>query len=111
MYNFYQVRYSSEGAAINTNEKEDLTSGTAFNGYGPIIQLGIQAPPGTKVYLNGNSFPVIIGHTGLFDLDLSNTDNYISSIAFDENSISSLIENNPSNYIIVDLCCGEGGNN
>lgn len=109
-YNFYQVRYSSADAPINTTTQANLISGAAFEGYGPIFQLGIQAPPGTKVYLNHNIQPVIIGHTGLFDIDLSNTDQYIQSIAFDQNSILNLVESNPSNYIIVDMCCG-GGNN
>lgn len=112
IYNFYQIRYSSEGAAINTPNTtiQSLTDGSVFYPYLPIFQLGIQAPPGTKVYLNNNTSAVMIGHTGLFELDLNNTNTYISDIKFDMTSITNLVESNPSNYIIVDMCYGGGSN-
>jgi hypothetical protein len=36
----------------------------------PIVQLGIQSVPGTKFYLNGSNNPIIIGNTGIYELDL-----------------------------------------
>jgi hypothetical protein len=40
-------------------------SGRIFQGR-IFSQLGIQAPPGTKFYINNGTNPVIIGYTGLF---------------------------------------------
>jgi hypothetical protein len=47
----------------------------------PIVHLGIQTLPGTKVYLNSNmDAPVIIGATGIYELDLEGTTGLISSL-------------------------------
>ena len=48
----------------------NLVSGSAFSSYVPIIQLGIQTLPGTKFYLNGSNNPIIIGSTGIYELNL-----------------------------------------
>lgn len=78
-----------------------LTSGRIFRDYLPISHLGIQALPGTKFYLNGNNYPVIVGHSGLYELNLG--DNMrITSLSFDPESIQA-IENNPNGYLIIDV--------
>ena len=47
------------------------TNGTVFENNFPILQLGIQAPPGTKFKINnGDGDWIIIGTTGIFELDL-----------------------------------------
>ena len=38
----------------------------------PIVQLGIQTLPGTKFYLNNSIEPIIVGYTGIYELDLDN---------------------------------------
>ena len=52
-----------------------------------IVYLGIQCKPGTIFSLNQdleeNSL-IMVGATGVFELDLQNTDAYISSIVFKE---------------------------
>ena len=50
--------------------KAKLTSGSIFSAYLPITQLGIQTVPGTKFYLNNADNPIIIGATGIYELDL-----------------------------------------
>lgn len=67
----------------------------------PLTQLGIQAPPGTKFYLNGNTNPVIVGFTGLFDIDLTQGGSIIS-LSFDSDSIKE-IQQNDSAFLIVDM--------
>ena len=109
--NYKQLIYCNNESARNfpaSLKDTELISGTAFRDCFPIIQLGIQAPPGTKFYLNNSSNYVIIGQTGLFDLDLASTSN-ISALRFDKKSIDA-IKSNDSNILIIDiLYFGEGG--
>lgn len=102
-----QIRYY--GNADPLNYPEGLThfgmvSGEAFNptnAIGVIItQLGIQAPPGTKFTINGSSQPIIIGATGIYELNVEGLTS-INSISFNGDSLRN-VELNPSSYIIVD---------
>lgn len=80
-----QVRYGTN----DTNATAlALISGSAFNEYvaGGIDQLGIQAIPGTMFYLNGSPDPIIIGTTGIYELDL-NGQASITGLRFNERSI------------------------
>ena len=79
----------------------NLTSGSIFLDYMPIIQLGIQALPGTQFYLNGSQIPVIIGHTGIYELNLDGLSE-ITSLKFDPKSIEA-INGNANSYLIVDI--------
>lgn len=83
-----------------------LVSGSAFNKYVPAIQLGIQALPGTKFYLNNAVNPIIIGYTGIYELDLNGLSE-ITSISFDGKSLDA-ISNNSNAYLIVDLIYEDG---
>lgn len=67
----------------------------------PILQLGIQTLPGTKFYLNSSVEPIIIGFTGIYELDLDNQTE-ITKITFNEESMTA-IENNPNGYLIIDI--------
>lgn len=82
-------------------QASDLTSGIIFSSYTPISQLGVQAPPGTKFYLNGSENPVIVGFTGLFEIDLT-AGGSINRIIFDQQSID-WIRQNDSAMIIIDI--------
>lgn len=68
---------------------------------GRITHLGIQGLPGTKVYINNNREPIIIGNLGVFELDLTNY-SFIWSVQFNPMSIKS-IEQNRNGYLIVDV--------
>ena len=52
--------------------------------YNKIVQLGIQAPPGSHFRINGENTDsngdIEIGTTGMFELDLKDTNTYITSI-------------------------------
>lgn len=83
----------------------DLISGAAFNTYtsnGGIIQLGVQSLPGTKFSLNSNLDPIIIGTSGMYELDLTNSSALINRIWFDEESLEQITKN-PDGYLIVDM--------
>lgn len=89
--------YTTDGLTKNllTDAQQSI-----FNRYTPITQLGIQAPPGTKFSLNYSSLPVIVGFTGIFQVDLS-AGGTIESIIFDKNSIDYIEENNC--MLIIDI--------
>lgn len=102
-----QIRYYGPGHVNNeppTIHKNILRSGGAFSEYTPIIQLGIQGIPGTKFYLNDSASPVIIGATGIYELDVSDY-TQITGLSFDLESLN-MIDNSatPSTaYLIVDI--------
>ena len=99
-----QIVYCNNNSTKNSPRNlvdTQLTSGTIFSNYLPISQLGVQAPPGTKFYINGNDNPVIVGFTGLFEVDLT-SGGTITTLTFDENSIKRIKEND-SNILIVDM--------
>ena len=105
-----QFRYYDESNSGQKNQPKNITraklaSGSVFSNYFPITQLGIQALPGTKFYLNNGTTPIIIGSTGIYELDLEGLSE-ITHLSFDAASISS-INNNPNAYLIVDIVCGE----
>ena len=85
----------------NNINYDTLISGYVFNQATPMVQLGIQALPGTRFYLNGNTDPVIIGNTGIYEIDLQGQ-GVISALRFAAKSIDAII-NNPSGYLIVDV--------
>lgn len=98
--------YNNENKAQNqpsTITQNQLVSGSVFfqnAALGTITQLGIQALPGTKFYLNNSANPIIIGFTGIYELDLEGISE-ITSLAFDRESLAAI--NNINNaYLIVD---------
>ena len=86
----------------NSLSSLDLSSGDAFVDYVPIIQLGIQALPGTKFNLNANLDPIIIGVSGMYELDLTNSSAVLTSLTFDKDSLDQ-IDKNPDGYLIIDI--------
>lgn len=67
---------------------------------GSIVQLGIQSVPGTKFYLNDSAEPIIIGSTGIYELDVQGLTN-ITALNFDQNSLVNITDTNGA-YLIVD---------
>ena len=85
---------------------QHYVNGDVFGKYFPVIQLGIQALPGTKFYLNEAVDPVIIGATGIYELDLTNGIQ-ISKISFAHDSMEN-IKNNDNAFLIVDIIYDDG---
>ena len=85
---------------------EHYVNGDVFGKHFPITQLGIQALPGTKFYLNEAVDPVIIGATGIYELDLTNGIQ-ISKISFAHDSMEN-IKNNDNAFLIVDIIYDDG---
>lgn len=99
-----QFRFYKQGDTKNypaTVSMADLVSGRVFRDCVPITDLGIQGLPGTKFYLNGSVDPVIIGHSGIYQLNLNGSVR-ISGLSFDARSIQSIADNSQG-YLIVDI--------
>lgn len=107
-----QFRYYGKNNTANTityNEllQDDLprSSDTAgsLSTYMPIIYLGIQTIPGVKVSLNGfMESPIIIGASGIYELDLEGTTGLINSVLVQQASLD-MIDRNPEAYILIDI--------
>lgn len=111
-----QFRYYGARNAKNQPtelSKANLVSGSAFANNMPIIQLGIQSLPGTQFYLNGSRNPIIIGTTGIFELDLNGIAE-INALSFDGKSIDVIANANQSQptsaFLIVDIIYEDGVN-
>lgn len=102
-YRFYGDDNSKNYPDLITSSK--LISGTAFEDNFPITQLGIQTLPGTKFYLNEGNTPIIIGSTGIYELDLEGLTE-INNLSFDARSLKRINEVD-SAYLIIDMICGE----
>lgn len=101
-----QFRFYGEGNDNNGNLKlSDYNNGNAFSKVYPITQLGIQGPPGTRFYLNGSVNPIVIGASGIYDLDIKNGAR-VTGLEFDEESLRRVT---PNNILIVDILYGEEG--
>lgn len=109
-----QFRYYGEGNSKNEPSglsMRSLISGSAFTSptkYVPILQLGIQGLPGTKFYINNAYNPVIIGHTGIYELDLNGLSE-ITALNFDSKILQTINSNSSgNNYLIVDIMYEDG---
>ena len=110
--------YNDSGDATTRNQPLFLADGTTLVTYNhfvsgdvfgtcyPVLQLGIQALPGTKFYLNEAIDPIIIGTTGIYELDLEGKTE-ISKIQFEARSMK-LIKENENAYLIVDIIYDDG---
>lgn len=106
-----QFRYFGELNDKNyplTITKTKLMSGIIFDGYTPIIKLGIQSLPGTKFRLNANQDYIMVGGTGLYELDMTQGSGTITSMNFDEISLTNIDENNDA-YLLIDMLYEEEG--
>ena len=84
-------------------------SGDVFGECFPVTQLGIQAIPGTKFSLNNAVEKIIIGSTGIYELEL-NEQTQITNIQFDARSME-LIRDNNNAFLIRFLITNKLSNN
>ena len=110
-----QVRFYNYGNPNNYNggfsDEIKVTYNTLVNGqlFGlnesvTAFQIGIQALPGTRFSLGGhaNNNYIIIGQTGIYELNTKDLDISITELKFDGTSIDT-INKNPNASLIVDI--------
>lgn len=112
-YKIKQFRYYSDDSPLNkpaifkgkiistNNYASNEPNNNIFSNYYPIYQLGIQTLPGTKFYLNDNLEEVMIGSTGIYELDLG-LNTKLTKIRFNSQSMET-IKNNENAYLIIDF--------
>ena len=97
-----QYRYYSDENPNNypvNSVYKDYVQGVIFAQTMPILQLGIQTIPGAKFRLNTGD-PIIIGSTGIYELDLNNKTE-ITSLTFDADTMLAI--QNLNAYLIIDV--------
>lgn len=95
MKRIMQFRYAGDGALNNSPASgsnaitaEKLKFKNIFQGYDEISQLGIQGEPGTAFYLNNSDYSIVLGETGIYEIDLQergtiHSIGFIANRAFD----------------------------
>ena len=64
------IIYAGPGMSGGSIENTEHGYKLVINEKGSIIlALGIQAAPGTQVFINENKFPFMIGHSGFFEIE------------------------------------------
>ena len=99
-------KVQDESGEMQDTSYKHYVSGLVFGSYFPVLQLGIQALPGTKFYLNNAVDPSVIGLTGIWEVDLDGQTE-ITAIQIDNQSIQN-IANNPNAYLIIDVIYDDG---
>lgn len=94
-----QLRWLGKDNPNNNVTLEALKGGRAFP-ENAIIQIGIQTLPGTEIFINLNRKPIIIGITGIYELNVEDLTT-ISNIIFDQESIQRIADND-AGYVICD---------
>lgn len=98
-----QFFYSGSENLKTSDESERIriTEEIAFNA--PIIQLGVQAPPGFKFYVdNDDNYPIEVGSTGIFEIELKDGIQ-ITDITFDRSELDIINQSKNSLYLIIDV--------
>lgn len=70
-------------------DRDTLVFGNIFQKLGPVSHLGIQAPPGTRFFLNHSVFPIMVGDTGIYELNLEGIGR-ITSIQFQKDDLDDM---------------------
>lgn len=84
---------------IGANE-EQFVSGDILQDFYPLKAIGIQTIPGAKIYINNNDNYVVIGSTGIYELE--NIGENIVSIKLDRETLN-LIKGNLNTFLIYDF--------
>ena len=84
----------------NEEEKKHLFSDLNSS----VVKLGIQGLPGTIFHINNNSLDqgIVIDHTGVYELDLTNTTLKLGTLYFEPQSLIN-ISNVDNASLIVDI--------
>ena len=111
-----QFRYYAENSELNQPQLlsdgttpvsyTHFITGAVFGDCFPVSQLGVQSLPGTKFFLNNSLDTIIIGTTGIYELELEDQTE-ITNIQFDSESMK-LLEKNDNAHLIVDIIYDDG---
>ena len=107
-----QFRFYGTGNPKNSDDLKEnnaidlLVKNNIFNDYNQISQLGIQSLPGTEFQLNESDYSIIVGNTGIYELNVAGITD-ITNIRFAPQSIQA-IEKSSTAYLIIDILYDDG---
>ena len=81
---------------------ERFVGGNIFQEYSAITQLGLQGRPGTVFYLNDSQYPIVIGETGIYEIDLEGY-GQIFRIKFESSSLKWYDEDGKGDRLLIDI--------
>lgn len=96
-----QIRYYGEKHPSSNTNMQELTSGAAFFNTLPIVQLGVQSIPGTMVVINNHTNPIIVGQTGIYELNVDGI-SYITDLKISGNALETINKSNGRLFLIID---------
>ena len=106
-----QIRWFKDGDSRNfpsTILKKELQldennpTDSYFEQYSPILQLSVHTLPGVKIYFNSqDKNPIYVGHSGVYQLDLTDTSAVLYGLHFDEKDLTDIENTNVG--LIIDL--------
>lgn len=96
-----QIRYYGEGHSKSNTNASVLSSGAAFFNTLPIVQLGVQSVPGTMITINNHTSPIIVGQTGIYELNVDGI-SYITDLKFSGDVLQTINNSNGRLFLIVD---------
>lgn len=100
-----QFRYYGDGNTLNYPSDVTyaaLATGNIFRKTPAITQLGIQADPDLRFYVNNSVDPIYVGATGIYEIDLEGLGT-ISSIRIDRDSLKNIDYNTKKNCLMIDI--------
>ena len=95
--------YSSPNAYFTA-----LTSGNIFQDYGTITKLGIQCRPNTRFRLNESSYDIVVGETGIYEIDLEGYGT-IFDIKFNANDLRIYDQEGVTDRLLIDIVYSGAG--
>ena len=104
-----QLRYFGESDARNypsTISAAKLSTGAYMENWSPILQISVHTLPGVVMYFNDDTMPVYVGHSGVYQLDMTDTTAVLNNVKF---SLKDLQEIAATNFgLIIDLMYEDG---
>ena len=106
MKRMMQFRFHGVDSQLNYPQSSSIYDWTTnlFFKYGMISHLGIQGEPGVIFYLNDGNNPIVLGNTGIYELDLEGMGR-ITGLRFDRDNLTTTYNNsfNETHRLIVDI--------
>lgn len=81
---------------------ERLHNGNIFSDYSAITKLGIQGRPGASFWLNDGQYPIYIGETGIYEIDLEGY-GQIFKIQFDSATLDWYNGDGKGDRLLIDI--------
>lgn len=106
-----QFRYYGTGSRADNNYPSyssptafltALTQGNIFQDYGSITKLGIQCRPNTHFRLNDSIHDIVIGETGIYELDLEGF-GHIFKIQFNASDLRIFDQPGVTDRLLIDI--------